>query len=150
MTDVEYIDIAIEIALKAKLPYGAIIVKDNQIIGRSDDEVIVNQTPYTHAELMAIESAVSTDIELGYRLYNNLKGSTIYLSCEPCMMCMGAILYEGISRIVYAASLDDSNTYYWPETVVSTNQLKKLAKSDIEIIGGIHREQAIQVFKDRK
>lgn len=96
--DHKFMDIAIEISKKAKYPYGAIIVKNGKIIGRSDDETLMSKTMYSHAELMAIESAGKDNPNL----YGELKGTTMYVSCEPCMMCMGAILYEEISRIVYA------------------------------------------------
>ena len=55
--DEKFMDIAIEISKNAKYPYGAIIVKDGEIIGRSDDDTLMSKTMYTHAELMAIESA---------------------------------------------------------------------------------------------
>ena len=51
MTDEQYIDIAIEISKNAKYPYGAIVVKDNQIIGRSDENTLMETSMYSHAEL---------------------------------------------------------------------------------------------------
>ena len=84
MRDLEYMDIAVEIAKKGVFPYGAIIVKDGKIIGRSDDDTLINRGMFTHAELSAIESA-SRD----KNLYGELKGATLYTTCEPCMMCMG-------------------------------------------------------------
>ena len=140
MTDKEYIDIAIEISKKAKYPYGAIIVKDGKIIGRSDDETIVGKSIYSHAELKAIESASKS-------LYKNLDDATIYTSCEPCMMCMGAILYEGISKIVYVATLQDSNDYYCPEIITDIEKLIKYSNKKIDIIKELHREKAIEVLK---
>ena len=94
MTDYQYIDIAIEISKQSKYPYGAIVVKNNIIIGRSDDNTLIQKSMYSHAELMAIESASKNK-----NLYGDLKGATIYISCEPCMMCMGAILYEGFQKL---------------------------------------------------
>ena len=99
MNDEQFIDIAIEISKNAKYPYGAIVVKDGEIIGRSDDNTLMETSMYSHAELDAIESASKNK-----NLYGDLKGATMYVSCEPCMMCMGAILYEEFSKIVYAAS----------------------------------------------
>lgn len=58
MTDKDYMNIAIELSKKAYYPYGAIIVKDNKIIGRSDKDVPVSKTAYSHAELRAIEDAM--------------------------------------------------------------------------------------------
>lgn len=74
MSDEEYIDIAIEISRNSKYPYGAIVVKNNEIIGRSDDNTLIKNSMYSHAELVAIESASKNK-----NLYGNLKGATIYI-----------------------------------------------------------------------
>ena len=145
MSDEEYIDIAIEISKNAKYPYGAIVVKDDMILGRSDDKTLMETSIYSHAELEAIESASKNK-----NLYGDLKGATMYVSCEPCMMCMGAILYEGFSKIVYAASLQDSNDNYCPEIVTDIDILAKYSRSKIEIVKGLHREKAINVLKNRR
>lgn len=144
MTDEQFIDIAIEISKKAKYPYGAIIVKDNKIIGRSDDKTLMETSMYSHAELEAIESASKEK-----NLYGDLEGTTLYVSCEPCMMCMGAILYEGISKIVFAATLQDSNDYYCPEMITDIDELAKYSNKKIEIIKELHREQAVEILKQK-
>lgn len=142
MTDEDYIDIAIEISKNAKYPYGAIVVKDNEIIGRSDDETLMSRSMYSHAELKAIESASKNK-----NLYGDLNGATIYISCEPCMMCMGAILYEQFSKIVYAATLKDSNDNYCLEMITNIDELAKYASNNIELIKELHREKAVEVLK---
>lgn len=142
--DEKFIDIAIDISKNAKYPYGAIVVKDNEIIGRSDDETLMETSMYSHAELEAIESASKNK-----NLYGDLKGSVIYVSCEPCMMCMGAILYEEFSKIVYAATLEDSNDIYCPEIITDIDSLSKYSKNKIEIVKELHREKAIEVMKKR-
>ena len=144
MTDEQFIDIAIEISKNAKYPYGAIIVKDGEIIGRSDDKTLMETSMYPHPELEAIESASKDK-----NLYGDLEGATLYVSCEPCMMCMGAILYEGISKIVYAATLQDSNDYYCPEMITDIDVLAKYANNKIEIIKELHRDKAVEVLKQR-
>ena len=143
MNDEKYIDIAISISDKAKYPYGAIIVKNDEIIGRSDDKTLMETSMYSHAELEAIESASKNK-----NLYGDLEGATIYVSCEPCMMCMGAILYEGISKIVYAATLQDSNDYYCPEMITDIDELAKYG-NNIEIVKELHRDKAVEVLKRR-
>lgn len=142
--DKYYIDIAIEISKNAKYPYGAIVVKDDEIIGRSDDKTLMETSMYSHAELEAIESASKNK-----NLYGDLRGATMYVSCEPCMMCMGAILYEGFSKIVYAATLQDSNDNYCPEMITNIDELAKYGNSEIEIIKELHREKAVEVLKMR-
>ena len=142
MNDEQFIDIAIEISKKAKYPYGAIVVKDGEIIGRSDDNTLMETSMYSHAELEAIESASKSK-----NLYGDLKGATMYVSCEPCMMCMGAILYEEFSKIVYAATLQDSNDNYCPEVLTNIDVLAKYSNSEIEIIKELHRDKAVEVLK---
>lgn len=144
MSDEEYIDIAIEISKKAKYPYGAIVVKNNEIIGRSDDKTLMETSMFSHAELEAIESASKNK-----NLYGDLRGATMYVSCEPCMMCMGAILYEEFSKIVYAATLKDSNDYYCPEMITDIDELAKYSKNKIEIVKELHREEAVKVLKSK-
>lgn len=143
MMDEDYIDIAIDISKNSKFPYGAIVVKDGEIIGRSDDETLIYKSMFPHAELAAIESASKDK-----NLYGELKESTLYASCEPCMMCIGAILYEGISRVVYAATLEDSDKNYNPEILINSDDLFKYAYNKIEIIKGLHREKAVDVLKN--
>lgn len=145
MTDEQYIDIAIDISKKAKYPYSAIVVKDGEIIGRSDDKTLMETSMYSHAELEAIESASKNK-----NLYGDLKGATMYVSCEPCMMCMGAILYEKFSKIVYAATLQDSNDNYCPEMITDIDKLANYGNTKIEIIKELHREEAVEVLKQHK
>ena len=144
MNDEKFIDIAIEISKNAKYPYGAIVVKDSEIIGRSDDITLTASTIYSHPELMAIENASKNK-----SLYGDLKGATLYVSCEPCMMCMGAILYEEFSKIVYAATLKDSNDNYCPEMITDIDTLVRYSKNEIEIVKELHRDKAVEVLKMR-
>ncbi|MCI8394033.1 MAG: nucleoside deaminase [Bacilli bacterium] len=142
MSDEQYIDIAIEISRSAKYPYGAIVVKDNKIIGRSDDRTLMETSIFSHAELEAIESASKNKT-----LYGDLKGAIMYVSCEPCMMCMVAILYEEFNKLVYAATLQDSNDNYCPEMITNINELAKYSKNKIEIVKELHRDKAVEVLK---
>ena len=142
MSDEQFIDIAIEISKTAKYPYGAIVVKDNQIIGRSDDKTLMETSMYSHAELEAIESASKNK-----NLYGDLKGAIMYVSCEPCMMCMGAILYEKFIKVVYAATLQDSNDNYCKEIITNIDELVKYSNDNIEIVKELHREKAVEVLK---
>ncbi len=144
MSDEQYIDIAIEISKTAKYPYGALVVKDDEIIGRSDDKTLMETSMYSHPELEAIESASKNK-----SLYGDLKGATMYVSCEPCMMCMGAILYEEFDKLVYAATLQDSNDFYSPEIITNIDELAKYSKNKLEIVKELHRDKAVKILKER-
>ena len=80
-----------------EVPVGAIIVKDNKVIGKGRNRVIENQNVSSHAEIEAIIDA-SKKIK-NYRLNR----STMYVTLEPCQMCAGALFWSQISQVVYGA-----------------------------------------------
>lgn len=148
MTDKEYMNIAIELSKKADYPYGAIIVKDGEIIGRSDADTTVSKSGFSHAELRAIEDAMN---HLGGHLCaEGGKGATIYSSCEPCAMCMGAILYTGISKLVYGATLEDSKECVNEILAHSKDVAEACSNRNIEIVSEFEREEAVKVLKEWK
>ncbi len=78
-------------------PFGAVIVKEGRVIASAGNRVVPGHDPTAHAEVMAIRMASES---LGT---HDLGDCTIYASCEPCPMCLGAIYWAGIKRIVYAS-----------------------------------------------
>ena len=107
MSDTDYMRIAIQLAKDGIAkgiggPFGAIVVKDGQIIGQGQNRVIADNDPTAHAEVSAIRDACA-QLE-----HFQLEGCTIYTSCEPCPMCLGAIYWARPSRIVYACSKEDA------------------------------------------
>ncbi|HIL92732.1 MAG TPA: tRNA adenosine(34) deaminase TadA [Cycloclasticus sp.] len=101
MDDEAWMRRAIELAHKAEevgeVPVGAVIVHDGECIGEGYNLPIKNCDPTAHAEIVAIRAASQT--VQNYRLVN----STLYVTLEPCVMCMGAIQHARIKRIVFAA-----------------------------------------------
>lgn len=83
-------------------PFGAIIVKDGQIVGQGRNLVTVNNDPTAHAEVVAIRDACQ---HLGTF---QLEGCDIYCSCEPCPMCLGAIYWARPRHIYFAATREDA------------------------------------------
>lgn len=81
--DKKYMQEAIKLSKNAAYPYGAIIVRNDKIIGTSDAKTPITKTIYKHAQMIAIEDALKYNTLMG-----NLKGCTLYSSIEPCMMCM--------------------------------------------------------------
>jgi tRNA(adenine34) deaminase len=81
-----------------EIPVGAIVVHNNQIIGKGYNQVERLKDPTAHAEMIAISAACET-LENKY-----LQDATLYVTLEPCPMCAGAIVWSKISRVVYGAS----------------------------------------------
>lgn len=94
--------LAVEEARKSKTPFGAVIVKDNQVVQRSGNTVQPDNDPTCHAEVNAIR-------QLTQRLGNASlsQGYTLYTTCEPCAMCAATCLWAGIQTIVYGVGADD-------------------------------------------
>jgi len=83
-------------------PFGCVIVKDGVIIASAYNEVLTNNDPTAHAEIVAIRRACS---KLNT---HQLEGCEIYTSCEPCPMCLGAIYWTRPARVYFAASREDA------------------------------------------
>jgi len=90
------------IKLKHGGPFGAVIVKDNKIIGKGHNNVILLNDPTAHAEIMAIRDACANISNF------NLNGAVLYTTCFPCPMCAGAILWSRIYKIYYCLSDQDA------------------------------------------
>jgi len=83
-------------------PFGALVVRDGEVIARGWNRVPSSCDPTAHAEIVAIRAACEA---LGdFRL----SGCTIYSSCEPCPMCLGAIYWARLERLVFAATREDA------------------------------------------
>lgn len=154
MTDNDFMKIAIEISRKDSYPYGAIIVKNGKIVGRSDAKIKkAGDRLYTHSEYRAIQNAIESGFA-GDRiggLYGGLEDCTIYTSCQPCMICMGVILYKKIKKIVYGATLSDSSKYVVQEIETDPQTLVNISKnvaSNIEIVPELERDLAVEVLKE--
>ena len=101
MTDDDYMRDALVLAQQALLvnevPVGAVVVKDGLIIGRGYNQPIACHDPSAHAEIMAMRSA-------GQYLANyRLSGCSLYVTLEPCAMCVGAIQHARIARLIFGA-----------------------------------------------
>lgn len=85
-------------------PFGAVIVRKGNIVGRGWNRVTSTNDPTAHAEVVAIRDACS------HLKTFSLAGSEIYCSCEPCPLCLAAIYWSRLDRIFYAATGDDAAT----------------------------------------
>ncbi len=83
-------------------PFGAVVVRDGQVIGRGQNRVTLDNDPTAHAEVVAIRAACQ---QLGSF---DLRGCELYASCEPCPMCLSALLWARIDGLWYGASAADA------------------------------------------
>jgi len=80
---------------RGEVPIGALVVKDNVILGRGYNLREASRDPVAHAEIIAIRKAAKKEVSW------RLTGATIYVTLEPCIMCMGAMLLARIDRVVF-------------------------------------------------
>ena len=93
-------------------PFGAVIVRDGEVIATGTNRVVPNSDPTAHAEVTAIRNACA---KLGTF---QLSGCTIYSSCEPCPMCLSAIYWAGINRICYGNTKEDAKAIDFDDSFI--------------------------------
>lgn len=102
MTDDEYMRIALAEAEKAaaagEVPIGALVVRDGIILARAGNSSIIECDPTAHAEIVALRAACAT--AENYRL----PGAELFVTVEPCMMCVGAVIQARLARVVFGCA----------------------------------------------
>ena len=121
-----------------EVPVGCVIVKDGQLIGTGYNQPISTCDPTSHAEVMAIRQAASN---LGnYRLLD----TTLYVTLEPCAMCIGAIIHARVKRLVYAASDPKSGAV---ESVFSIADDSRL-NHRVQYSGGVMQNECRELLRN--
>lgn len=93
----EALALASAAAAAGEVPVGAVVVKDGRIIGRGSNRPITASDPTAHAEIVALREAAAA--EKNYRL----TGCELYVTLEPCAMCVGAMVHARLARVVFGA-----------------------------------------------
>ena len=108
----EAIALSIENVKNGGGPFGAVIVKDGEIIARGVNRVTANCDPTAHAEVSAIREAAA-------KLHRfDLSGCDIYTSCEPCPMCLGAIYWARLDRMYYGNTKTDAKNIGFDDSFI--------------------------------
>lgn len=130
MTDEEYMRRALELAQRAQsegeVPIGAVVVLEGKIIGEGWNRPIAASDPTAHAEIQAMRAAAS-----GTKNYR-LSGATLYVTLEPCDMCIGAMFHARIARVVYGA----------------TDPKKQVLKNQVRVEGGVLAEECGGILRE--
>ncbi len=93
-------------------PFGAVIVRNGEVVAEGSNSVTLLNDPTAHAEVQAIRSACQ---KLGSF---NLEGCEVYTSCEPCPMCLSAIYWAGIARIYYANTRKEAAAINFDDSLI--------------------------------
>ena len=122
------------------LPFGAVIVSNGAIVARGHNQGVRLNDPTAHGEMMAIRDFISRHPA------EHLQSATIYTTGEPCPMCMGALVWCGVRRVVFAASIEDLSPLIGQIMTPSHAILAAAPLSDMEITGGVLRAEALKSF----
>jgi tRNA(Arg) A34 adenosine deaminase TadA len=138
--DESFMRMALDEARQGDFPFGAVIVREGSIVARGHNVGRTTGDPTAHGEMVAIRHCLA-DHGRGA-----LVGSTLYTSGEPCAMCMGAILWCRIGRLVFAASVQQLATKIDQIMVSSADIAAKAPFVPITIKGGVLADEAMQLF----
>ena len=129
---------------KGEIPVGAVLIQDGKLIAKAHNQPILNHDPTAHAEVEVLRKAAKK--LKNYRLVR----STLYVTLEPCIMCLGAIMHARIERIVFGASD--------PKTGVCGSKTDLTSESffthKVKVDGGVLEEENKEIlqsfFKSRR
>lgn len=145
MNDRIFMEKAIALSAKAvehgNEPFGAVLVKDNEIVYTNENQIYTRNDPTFHAEFGLIRRFCE---ETGI---TDLSDYTLYSSCEPCYMCCGAMVWTKLGRLVYAASDVDLCDILGVQGSECSRIVFENSGTNIAVSSGILREEAMEVLK---
>ena len=139
--DRRFMRLALEEAALGDYPFGAVIVGDGAVLARGRNLGKQERDPTAHGEMVAIRNFLAAHGP------EKLRGTTLYTSGEPCVMCMGAIVWCGISRVVFGASIPELATKIGQIMITDAEIAAKTPFADIALTGGVLAEEALVLFK---
>jgi guanine deaminase len=121
-------------------PFGAVIVRDGEIVGRGHNRVTLDNDPTAHAEVQAIRDACQ---HLGTF---SLEGCTLYVSCEPCPMCLAACYWAHMDEVIYAADAIDAASAGFDDHFIRNELGQEKKDRQLTMRQALH-DEALEVFK---
>jgi tRNA(Arg) A34 adenosine deaminase TadA len=148
MTDENYMRLAIGKAQEGiaigQSPFGSVIVKDGKVVAATHNIVWKTCDPTAHAEVTCIREAARA---LGTIF---LHGCELYSTTEPCPMCLSAIHWAKIMRVVYGATIADAAAAGFCELAVDARVLAEMGKSPVRVESGLLQRECADLFRQWK
>lgn len=138
--DQRFMQLAVDQAKKGDYPFGTVIVQGGVVLATGFNSARRNADPTAHGEMVAIRAFLDAHGP------DALKGTTLYTSGEPCVMCMGAIIWCGIKRVVYAASIAELATRIGQIDITAQQIAAATPFADIDLTGGVLAPEAMTLF----
>ena len=122
-------------------PFGAVVVRDGELIAAGHNEVWKTCDPTAHAEVVAIRRATAATGSI------DLSGCEMYTTCEPCPMCAAAIHWAKLDGVYYGATIADAQRAGFSELALAAEKLYELGDSPVRVTSGVLSGQCAQLFK---
>ena len=123
-------------------PFGAVVVKDGQIVGKGDNRVLIKHDATAHAEITAIRDACQN------LNTHDLSGCVLYTNCYPCPMCLSAIIWANIKKVYYGCTKEDAESIGFRDKLIY--DFIKDPSLDIIDLESMDRDETIKSFNDYK
>lgn len=122
-------------------PFGAVVVKDGEIVAEGVNQVTVLNDPTAHAEVLAIREACKRLARF------ELRDCELYTSCEPCPMCLGAIYWARLQRVYFGNTAQDAASIGFDDSFIYREVAKLPAERAIPMLP-LMREEALAAFRE--
>lgn len=136
------IALSISAAARGNEPFGAVLVKDGELIFTNENQIYTAGDPTYHAEAGLLRRLCAE------RGITDLSGYTLYSSCEPCFMCSGAMVWMKLGRLVYGASDRDLCALLGVEGSEPSRIVFRESRVSTEITAGVLREESLAVLRE--
>ena len=124
-------------------PFGSALAVDGELVETAFNTGQQDSDPSAHAEINVLRAAGR---RYGTRRLGEVGQVTLYSSCEPCPMCFSAIVFAGVRRVVWAASVDDARAAGMARLQISNEVMMQLTGETLNITGGLLRDEAVALF----
>jgi tRNA(adenine34) deaminase len=139
--DERFMRMALDEARQGDYAFGCVITRGDEVIARGRNLGKTNDDPTAHGEMVAIRRCLADHGSV------SLRGATLYTSGEPCVMCMGAIVWCAIGRLVFAASVPQIGSLT-NQIMITSAEVTARAKWDpIKITGGVFADEAMKLLR---
>ncbi len=142
MNETHWMEMALKLARRAEkageVPVGAVLVKDDELIAEGWNQPITSHDATSHAEIMAMREA-------GIKLNNyRLVDTTMYVSLEPCSMCVGAMIHARVAKVVYGASEPRTGALGGAFNLLEANQHNHI----FDVTSGVMAEESRELLQN--
>ena len=125
-------------------PFGSVLVQADVIIAKTHNTVWRDTDPTAHAEINCLRVAAQVVESI------DLSGMTLYTTCEPCPMCLAAIHWSKVDRVVFGASIADAARAGFTELPIAAEELVRLGRSPLKVDGPVLKDECVTLFEEWK